>query len=110
MRLLPWRGRCLALLGTLALAVPVLSGTALQATASAATRAPLPPIVPQPVSETAVAGPGFTINARTPIDVVSHDATLATKCRKWSQIATLTPPGRDVPSATTGAPRAGRPR
>ena len=74
MRLLPWRGRCLALLGTLALAVPVLSGTALQATASAATRAPLPPIVPQPVSETAVAGPGFTINARTPIDVVTRDA------------------------------------
>ena len=71
MRLLPWRGRCLALLGALALAVPVLSGTAVQAAAAAT---PLPPIVPQPVSETAVAGAGFTLNARTPIDVVTKDA------------------------------------
>ena len=72
MRLLPSRGRCLALLGAFALAVPILSGTAVPA--AAATTTPLPPIVPQPVSETAVSGPGFTIGATTPIDVVTTDA------------------------------------
>ena len=70
MRLLRRRGRCLAVLGTLAVAVPFLSGTA----SIAAHAVPaLPAIVPQPVSESAVTGSGFTLAAQTPIDVVSTD-------------------------------------
>ncbi len=70
MRLLLRRGRCLAVLGTLALALPLLPGAGLQ---SAAAVTALPPIVPQPVTESVVAGSGFTLTGQTPIDVVTSD-------------------------------------
>ncbi|MEV4558101.1 family 20 glycosylhydrolase [Kitasatospora sp. NPDC049285] len=61
-------GRCLAFLGSLALALPLLYAP----TAAAVTTAPA--VVPQPVSETAVTGSGFTLTAQTPVDVVGTDA------------------------------------
>ena len=71
MRLLRRRDRCLAVLGTIAVAVPLLSGTTAVTVAHAVPA--LPAIVPQPVSESAVAGSGFTLAAQTSIDVVSTD-------------------------------------
>ncbi|MER5863208.1 family 20 glycosylhydrolase [Kitasatospora sp. NPDC002040] len=72
MRLLRGRDRCLAVFGAMAMAVPLLSGTVAAGPAGAA--AVLPAVVPQPVSETAVAGSGFTLSAQTPVDVLSTDA------------------------------------
>ncbi|MFE3106044.1 family 20 glycosylhydrolase [Kitasatospora indigofera] len=71
MRLFRRRGRDLAVLGAVALATSLLSGT----TAVTAARAvpALPAIVPQPVSESAVTGSGFTLAAGTQVDVLSTD-------------------------------------
>ncbi|MET9736519.1 hypothetical protein ABZZ79_39715, partial [Streptomyces sp. NPDC006458] len=63
------RGRSLVMLSAIALAVPVLTGVS-ERPAFAAPLSP-PAIVPQPVSETAVSGSGFTLTAQTPVDVVS---------------------------------------
>ncbi|WP_318552123.1 family 20 glycosylhydrolase [Kitasatospora fiedleri] len=54
-------------------AVSVTVGTAVAPQTAAAVAVALPPIVPQPASESAVAGSGFTITAHTPIAVLSTD-------------------------------------
>ncbi|MET9730102.1 glycoside hydrolase family 20 zincin-like fold domain-containing protein, partial [Streptomyces sp. NPDC006458] len=72
MRLSHSRSRGFGILAALTLAVPLLAGVD-EHRAVAATLPPPPAIVPQPVSETAVSGSGFTLTAQTPVDVVSTD-------------------------------------
>lgn len=73
MRWLRRRGRCLAALATVVLALP------LSATVSAAATAPPPAapsaLVPQPVSHLPMAGRGFTLTPRTRIAVLSKKPT-----------------------------------
>ncbi|MCX5208499.1 family 20 glycosylhydrolase [Kitasatospora sp. NBC_00240] len=69
MRLFPRRGPALAVLGAVAVVVPLLSGTT-AVTAAHAVPA-VPAIVPQPVSESAGTGSGFTLAAGTQVDVLS---------------------------------------
>ncbi|MFE2560783.1 family 20 glycosylhydrolase [Streptomyces sp. NPDC059352] len=70
------RGRCLAALATVALSLPLLPATVSQAAIAApepTTSAPYA-LVPQPVSQEAVKGKGFTLTAQTRITVLSKDA------------------------------------
>ncbi|WP_441247741.1 family 20 glycosylhydrolase [Kitasatospora sp. McL0602] len=104
MRLFHQRGRGLALLATLAVAVPLLSGATV---VTAAPVAPgLPAIVPQPVSESAVTGAGFTLAARTPVDVLSTDpAALGVAGYLAGLLAPAT--GYALPVVSSTQPRSG---
>ncbi|GAA3012127.1 family 20 glycosylhydrolase [Kitasatospora albolonga] len=68
----PPRRRRSARFGSVLLSLALLpSALSLALAPQTAAAATLPPVVPQPVSETAVAGGGFTLTAQTPIAVVS---------------------------------------
>ncbi|MFJ9944961.1 family 20 glycosylhydrolase [Streptomyces erythrochromogenes] len=74
MRWLRRRGRHLAVLATALLALP-LPAAASQAAAASPSPRPAPyALVPQPVSQQAVQGQGFTLTPRTPIAVLSKNA------------------------------------
>ncbi|MFJ1709472.1 family 20 glycosylhydrolase [Kitasatospora sp. NPDC088346] len=68
------RGRILVALTTVAFTLP-LTATASQATTAPSSPAPAPyALVPQPVSEQAVGGPGFALTPQTRISVLSRDS------------------------------------
>ncbi|MED7948388.1 family 20 glycosylhydrolase [Streptomyces sp. BE20] len=74
MRWLPRRGRRLVALATAAVTLP-LSASLSQAAAAPPTPTPAPyALVPQPVSQQAVAGEGFTLTPQTRISVLSRES------------------------------------